>query len=802
MEATLPNQLNKRCSKNYFFNRYFTILLTAVMLITFSVQAQNNGSISGTVKSADGKPIEGATISIAILKVSVITNDEGEFRISRVPEGTYMVTAKYLSLQARDQEVAVTIGKSVNVKFVMTETSEELEEVSISSGRINKFGNKSSDMVARMPLANLENPQTYSVIGKELIEEQQIVDFKETLRNSPGVIPNNNPAGGTGGTIRGFFGTTTVRNGLAVQSYQSDPINMERVEVIKGPSGTLFGSSIISFGGLINQVTKKPFDTFKGEVSASLGSYELSRLTADINTPLNADKTVLLRVNAAQHKENSFQNYGFKRMFTFAPSLIYKVSDKLTFLFEAEISKTNRSTVAYYLNLNLSPYKNFKDIPLPFTSSLGGPNLDAELSATNVFGEAKYKISDVWTSTTSIAYGENQIDHSHQIYPTFSTLLPPTSFNRNISSYGPRIFTSINAQQNFNADFKIGNVRNRFLGGISVYSYRGTLRFTDAGTYDVINLNNLNTTTSIPGINLEKLNTIIAGKTQQNTENTQASYSAYASDVINVTDNLLAMLSIRADRFQNDPQVVNGIKSVTGGYGQLAFSPKFGLVYQVVKDKVSLFGNYMNGFSNVSPITQPDGSILPAKPRQANQLEGGIKLEVFNKRLNATFGYYDIRISNDNLIVNGFTSQGATSRSKGFELEVIANPVEGLNVIAGYATNAYKITKATANVNVGNYQAQTPTKSGNLWVSYKFTGNTLKNFGLGFGGNYVAACFFDATNTIVIPSYTVINASAFYDQPKWRFGLKVNNLADTKYWTNYGIPETLRQIIGTISFKF
>lgn len=85
-----------------------------------------------------------------------------------------------------------------------------------------------------MPLANLENPQVYTAVGKELISEQLIVDFKETLRNVPGVVPNNNTAGGTGGSIRGFNATTTVRNGLAVQSYQSDPINIKRVEVSKG----------------------------------------------------------------------------------------------------------------------------------------------------------------------------------------------------------------------------------------------------------------------------------------------------------------------------------------------------------------------------------------------------------------------------------------------------------------------------------------------------------------------------------------------------------------------------------------
>ncbi len=775
-------------------------ILMLILLIAFCVpaNAQHTVSLKGTVKTADGKAAESVTLSIPALNRNVSTDERGEYHFSDLPIGKYKVITKSIGLQRQEQNVTLMAGQDNTLDFILRETSGQLQEVNISSSKTNKFANKKSEYVARMPLENLENPQVYTAVGKELITEQMVVDFKEALRNVPGVSPNNNPAGGTGGTIRGFSTTTTVRNGLAVQSYQSDPINIERIEVIKGPSGTLFGSSIISFGGLINQVTKKPLDTVKGEVSLTVGKYELSRLTADINTPLNADKTILLRVNAAAHKENSFQNFGFKRMYTFAPSLSYKVDDKLSFLFEAELNKTNRSTVAYYQLLENSPYKNFKDIPIPFETSLGGANLDAELKASNFFAEGKYKISDEWTSTTSVAYGENQIDHSNQIYMQWNTT--SNVFFRNIFNYGPRIFTSLNAQQNFNGDIKIAGIRNRILIGTSFYTYRSSLRFTNVGKYDEISFPL--PATGIKGINLEKVNATIATTTQTNTINKQGSYSLYGSDVINVNDRLMAMLSLRVDRFENAAPIAENVKSATGSYNQTAFSPKLGLVYQVLKEQISVFGNYMNGFQNVSPVTQPNGTVDVFKPRQANQWEGGVKFEMFDKKLNATLSYYDIKISNDTRTdaASGLSVQDGTSKSKGFEAELIANPVTGLNIIAGYATNSYKIIKATANV--GLYQIQTPKEFINFWASYKFSGNVLKNVGVGFGGNYVAECFFDAKNTVVIPAYTVLNASAFYDQPKWRFGLKVNNLTNQKYWTNVGIPETLRQYLGSMTFKF
>jgi iron complex outermembrane receptor protein len=787
------NPTSRAKSSNLLFA--FVLFLS---LCSFATMAQTT-SLTGTVKTSDGKRAEAVTIFIQAINRGTTTNDRGTFILHKLPVGTYKVVAKSVGLQSQELDVTLVTGQTGSLSFVLTETSSQLAEVNVSASKANKFANKKSDYVARMPLENLENPQVYTAISKELINEQIIVDFKEALRNAPGVIPNNNPAGGTGGSIRGFNATTTVRNGMAVQSYQSDPINIERIEVIKGPSGTLFGTNIVGFGGLINQVTKKPLDTLTGEVGVTVGKYQLSRITADINTPLNADKTALLRINAATHREASFQNYGHKRMVTFAPSFAYKVSDKLSFLLEAEINKTNRSTVAYHQNLNNTPYKNFRDIPIAFNVSLGGSDIDAQLSATNVYGEAKYKMSDEWTSITSVAYGENQIDHSNQIYPQWVTdaTTKVVSFNRTISNYGPRIFTSLNAQQNFIGDFKIGNFRNRVVAGANFYNYRSFLKFTSVGTYDVVTPS---ANTPIPAIFIEKVNAILAAKTPSNTENTQSAVSAYASDVFNVTDNLSAMFSLRIDRFTNDPSVTNGIVSGAAAYSQTAFSPKLGLTYQVIKDQISVFGNYMNGFQNVGPVTQPTGVEI-LKPRQANQIEGGVKLEVFDKKLNATFSYYDIKISKDTRQDNGFTIQDATSKSKGFEAEVIANPIQGLNIIAGYATNSYKIINAAAAA-IGKYQAQTPTKFGNLWVSYKFTGSTLRNVGLGFGGNYVADCFFDATNEIVIPAYTVVNGSLFYDQPKWRLGFKANNIGNKQYWTNYGIAETLSQYIGSVTFKF
>ncbi len=139
-------------------------------------------------------------------------------------------------------------------------------------------------------------------------------------------------------SMRGFAVQPSMINGIAgISNGSIDPANIEHIETIKGPSGTLFGSSLISFGGLINIVTKKPYDHFGGEVSYTGGSFGLHRVTADINTPLTANKSVLFRLNAAYHHENSFQDAGFRKSLFVAPSFTFNVNDRLTIDLNAEI---------------------------------------------------------------------------------------------------------------------------------------------------------------------------------------------------------------------------------------------------------------------------------------------------------------------------------------------------------------------------------------------------------------------------------------------------------------------------------
>ena len=279
-------------------------------------------------------------------------------------------------------------------------------------------------------------------------------------------------------------------------------------------------------------------------------------------------------------------------------------------------------------------------------------------------------------------------------------------------------------------------------------------------------------------------------------------YSAYVSNVLNITPQLSAMASLRIDQFEND---VNS---------QTALSPKFGLVFQPVLGKLSLFANYMDGFSNVAPsevIDQTTGqtSRITFEPEHATQVEFGTKLNILQEKLFATISYYDINV--DNIVLgNGFEiNQDGEQYSRGFEARVTANPFQGLNLVAGYSHNSSKVTRASEN---DDFLGRRPESAGpetlaNLWLSYKLSSGLAEGFGFGFGGNYASENLIFNRNlagTFTLPSYTVLNAALFYDVDQFSINLKLNNLSNEEYFNGWSTinPQAPRNFAASLTYKF
>lgn len=825
-------------------NLKFTISFLSfcfALMTSVSALAQEKATIKGQISLTNNQAADNVSVTLKGTKIGTNTDANGFYEIKNIKPGNYVLKVSGIGYSSKEKSVSLNSGDSIIEDFRISENSQELNEIVVNGNRKNPLARKETQQVSRLPLKNLENPQVYTTITAELLKEQVVTNLDDALKNAPGLTPlwASTGRGGDGAgyfSLRGFAVQPTMTNGLpGLTNGGLDPANIDKIEVIKGPSGTLFGSSLISYGGLINLTTKKPYDRFGGEVSYTAGSNGLNRVTADVNTPVDEEHRINFRVNTAYHTENSFQDAGFKKSFFFAPSLSYQVNDKLSFFINTEFMN-NKQTNATMLFLDrAAPLRvhNMNELGYDNKRSYTSNELAIETPSYNLQGQMMYKFNDQWTSQTVVSRGSSS-SNGYYSYLYEGTQYAPTEISEGIvlgrsMNYQNSTTLTTDIQQNFIGDFKIGSLRNRLVVGLDYFN-RGMVDNSSnyvrngnvyIGNLDVATVNQYlyNITDPTKYItngdngNLTKAGTdaLIASAGISMNKTKQEVYSAYFSDVINFTPALSAMASLRVDRFVT----AGDLSTNADDFNQTAFSPKFGIVYQPIIDKVSLFANYMDGFANSAPVTEilGDGTTRPRtfKPEHANQFEIGTKLNVFKDKLYATFSYYDIQVKDQVYVVYTATSQtpyqDGAQRNKGFEAEFVASPIDGLNIVAGYS-----YVDAVLNAGDPSFVGRRPESSGprnlaNLWASYKFPEGDLKGFGLGFGGNYADKNLIMNRNGVgqfTIPSYTVLNSSIFYGTEKYTLTLKLDNIANVDTYDGWSTihPRNMRTVAANFSYRF
>lgn len=804
------------------------ILLPTLMLFLSSWCYSQNVNLQGTVTDNTGRALSGVNVFLKGTTSGTQTQTDGTFKISSLEASDYTLVLSYLGYRTKEITVALTDAQSGDLgTLVMYEGNEILNEVVIDGERRNKFSRRKTAYVAKLPLKDLENTQVYSTITNELLQSQVVTNFDDALKNATGVeqLWTSTGRGGDGAgyySLRGFSVQPQLVNGLpGLTNGTINPANIERIEVLKGPSATLFGNAVSSYGGLINVVTKKPYAGTGGELSFTSGSYGFNQVVGDFNTALSEKDQIYFRLNTAYTTSQSFQDAGFRKSFFVAPSLSYRVNNRLSFSFYGEITQAeqtnptflflNRSAPSRAANLEELGYNN----KLSFTSN----DLSLENPTQNYRLEMDYKLSDAWQSQTLLSKS-NTSTNGYYSYLFDYGLLEGTTFSRQINKQNANTQTT-DIQQNFNGDFKLGSIRNRVLLGIDYFNETQTDNSTGYAFFGNVTANGETSgdnpftpeveTTAYP-LSTAAVDAPLANAGVNNIKSTYHIYSLYASDVINFTDQLSAMVGLRLDHFDNE----GNLNVADDDYNQTTFSPKAGIVYQPIKDQLSVFANYQNGFTNVAPQLVGDPAegqqtLKVFDPEQANQIEFGVKTNLFNNRLNATLSYYDITVK-DRVITDPESPfnriQGGEVTSKGFEVEINANPVKGLNIRGGYSFNDSKTTKSD-NENLVNLR---PLEAGpetlyNFWANYEFQQGKLDGFGLGFGFNGASerpTIIYGPSTEFVLPAYTVANASVFYQANQYRIALKLNNAFNEEYykgWTTIN-PQQPRALLANVSYTF
>lgn len=504
---------------------------------------KRKGTIIGQVSTRDGQPAAYVTILLKGTDYGTATNEEGKFSLE-APEGEYTLVASFVGLEKRELPVTISSNERGVVHIELREDSQTLKQVIVEARKYqtNMFAHKNSEHVARMALDNLENPQVYSVVDEDLIREQMAVTLEESFRNVPGAAPAKTGAGMPAFFSRGFQTSDNLRNGMATSLRTGiDLALVDRVETIKGPSSTLFGSTMVSFGGLVNYITKKPYEEFGGEVTYTHGNWEFRRLTLDFNTPLK-NNSVLFRFNGAIQSNNSFQDQGTGNTFVAAPSFTYQINDKLTFRIDADVqSFKGTSNTAWAIGGGVEA-SSYDELNLNYDRSLIDNSFIGHQLSSNISAESIYELNDEWTSRTLFTMGNgnyNDLFYFNQNWIDNNTIA------RAMGVFSPDVSSRKQFQQNFNGDFKIGGLRNRMVIGFDIFSHYRNFK------YSYLQLDTVNIQESSPDMRVQTIENRLGNISTPIRIDRQSTYSAYFSNVLNLTDQLLVMLSLRVDRFVN-----------------------------------------------------------------------------------------------------------------------------------------------------------------------------------------------------------------------------------------------------------
>lgn len=304
---------------------YKSILVTAIILIITNITFAQNGTLSGTVTSEiNGELIPGISVEIKKLNRTVETDENGRYEFTNVPDGTYTVITHSDGFADKAQQVRVVGGKGI-LDFKLNLKSISAEVTVTATGQEQSV---------------YESFSSVNSVGSTRIVEKASTSVGEVLENEAGVSVRSFGGGGTGRpSIRGFEGDRVlvlqdgIRNGSigAGSGDHGEPVaamNLERLEVIKGPATLLYGSNAI--GGVVNAVTDDEdqphpgfsgyFTTFGGTVNRQAGiaggieyGYKKSLFELNINSSREGDvRTPLGKIpNSASDAYGGSFGYGY-----------------------------------------------------------------------------------------------------------------------------------------------------------------------------------------------------------------------------------------------------------------------------------------------------------------------------------------------------------------------------------------------------------------------------------------------------------------------------------------------------------
>ncbi len=627
-----------------------------------------------------------------------------------------------------------------------------------------------------------ETPQSVQVVSNEIIKELNAVKIEDVLDYTSGISRQNNFAGMWDNfSIRGFAGNentgmSLLKNGFADnRGYNAprDTANIESIEFLKGPSGSLYGNS--EPGGTINIVTKEPKFTSEHSIKTDVGSYDFYRMALDSTAPINDN--LAYRLNVATEKKGSFRDHIESQRYIVAPSLLYSINDDTFVSYMGEFIEQKAPFdrgIALIDGKNVMNPKNF----------LGNPD-DGDVTLKNQTHQLKLEhyFSDSWSSRMGVAYKNNRLKGFG------SEVTPATKITTNSINLRTRYRDYSSDDIQFQADLQnvtdIKDVTNTLLFGVETYRFeQDSILYTNKDTVRVDNIRS-NPTYTVLKTGLGSLST---DKYEE-----QKGVALFVQDEVAYKD-FRFLTGLRYDEVRMDN--VNHLDSNSVKQNDYAVSPRVGITY-LIDDMWSV---YTTSGTSFRPNTGTDIDGKTFESERSVSIETGLKFESEDKKTGGTLSLYQIekknvltKDPNDDL----FSIAAGKVRSKGIEFDFNGKITDNIKANFNYTYTDAKVVEDSTYE--GKELLNIPKHTSSVLLMWEDSLSLNSSYGIGTGVTYVGRKAGNVNNDFYLPDYTTAKIVSYYKVNKdLNFSLNIDNLFDKEYiassydrsWLTVGNPRT------------
>jgi len=802
----------------------------------FNVTLTEGGSYTISIVAEGANPIEN---QITVEDNGVL--DLGDVIVYQMVASQPVVEEKPVTEQPTEPTEPVVAKNTTDPNEPQDEEEDgkvkKLQTVEIIGRARKDYNSDYSFSASKIALKNMEVPQAITTVTKELIADKGVTRLGDVVKNVSGVTQTSfyNNYAIRGVTQQASYRESRLMNGMVTSHiFFSQPMmmNVERVEVIKGPASMTFSST--DAGGSINIITKKPLKTDRKEVSLSVGSYQTVVGALDFTGPLNKSKTLLYRLNLGYENGKSFRDLQFKKAYMIAPTIAYVPNEKTNISFEFVMSNNSNRLDRGQPIFKANPGDRPALTSTPITYAIGAINDINKTLDLNFMGNLTHKFTDnlsinmaymkhIWNEDlTELRTDNNFGKDSHGVEQKDKVQLRYVQRNSN--------FFTDNFNAYLNYDWKLGeNFKNKSVLGYDLVMFEvghggtntvrdytgnaalGTLTpriphwdLTKEGQYRVM----------YPGFYQPQ-----ARRMQETTPMYFSTNSAYFMNQMELWNRLIFNIGLRQEWY-TDKNFYKRKNEET--VKQNKFLVRAGLMYKATKN-INAYASYIEGFQmQTDAYLGYDGFrrdmntgqyVREAfKPKTTRMYEFGAKTEWLEGKLHASIAYYDIKQNNiltyDDTVYNGavdeLMTEGGTERNKGLEIDVMGRILPNWLVNAGYAYNDSKVTDQKR----GTYRKDNaPKHTFNLWTRFDVKEGFFKNLGVGAGLNYSAEKISWQEPDLVLPDYTIIDAAVYYKIKDMQLSFNINNIFNKTYWLgafNYPrlFPGTPRNVMFTVRYTF